>query len=153
MTTETPDGELLALIQEYRPRVFEIVQLKTNAWTDLGPGPARLYAGEDEIFYATGDRAPADLSTGKVRGRRCFFSLETSNHIWVRTGSALRPSAHREGGHHIFVLAFGAILPGEKVPLDLNGRHTVSAEEIFSAIFSAPGRGALPGRNSSEAAQ
>jgi hypothetical protein len=31
-------------------------------------------------------------------------------------------------------------MPGEIVPLDLNERHIISAEEIFSAIFSRRGR-------------
>jgi hypothetical protein len=109
--------------------IFDIVRLEMNAWTDLGAGNARLYAGEGQIFYASGDCAPADISAGKALGRRCCVSVQTSQRIWARSGSTIRD------GQHIFVLGHGAILPGEKVPLDLNGRHIISEEEIFSAIF------------------
>ena len=100
--------------------------------------------GRMRDFYAAGDRAPAQISVAEVLGRRLFVSLQTSERIWARcasrTGSFVSYSGEEKTRerHRIFVLGLGAILPGEKIPLDLNGRHIISAAQIFSAIFSRP---------------
>jgi hypothetical protein len=108
--------------------VFEIVRIDAAAWTDLGPDPARLYAGEADILYAPSDCAPADVSASKILGRRCFGNVQTSQRIWARSRSATHD-------HHVFVLGQEAILPGEKLPLNSNDRHLISRDEILSAIF------------------
>jgi hypothetical protein len=66
----------------------------TNAaWTDLGAGPLRVQALDNEVFIATGASAPGSLAGSAVlRPRDGIVDFDTTAHVFAMS-AALSGSA------------------------------------------------------------